>query len=325
MKAKTTKTLGMMLLVLAMLLAACGAKPAETASASKETEETSVSESSASEEEATSESSSAESASAEEATSESGSAESTSAEEATSESSSAESASAEEATSESTSAESSSAESASAEEATSESSSAESASAEDATSESTSAEEATSASDAERTMDAIVADVDLSFGAVAVDDMVFILGTPFSAIKGSAWTLNPEDEEKYADYSLNPWTTSGSAMGVYSDEYGREYDSFHVMVSLMNASDDPIAYLDGAIDYLNMPGLNRVERLPNVVLPRGLTLTSTEEEFIAAYGEPTYEYEDAETEYRMVEFRDEEVKLQVTWSKGVMSDILMTI
>ena len=60
-------------------------------------------------------------------------------------------------------------------------------------------------------------------------------------------------------------------------------------------------------------------------MPGGLTLESTEEDFRAVYGEPSYEYEDAATEFRKVHFKDEGVEIQLTWSKGVMSEITMTI
>ena len=61
--------------------------------------------------------------------------------------------------------------------------------------------------------------------------------------------------------------------------------------------------------------------LPAFVLPGGLTLESTEEDFIAVYGEPSHVYEDESTEFKSVSFRDGDVKLDVIWSKGKTDEI----
>ena len=114
-------------------------------------------------------------------------------------------------------------------------------------------------------------------------------------------------------------------MGVYKEEYGYDFTSFHVMLSLMNISESPIPYLEGDIDYLSIPGIRRSEAVPAVVLPGGLTLESTEEDFIAAYGEPDHVYEDAATEFKSVSFRDGDLKLQVIWSKGEIDEITLEI
>ena len=164
----------------------------------------------------------------------------------------------------------------------------------------------------------------LSSGTISVDGDIFTMGTSLTEVNGD-WALKPEDAEKYKVYTLNPRTTSGSAMGLYKEKWGYDFSSFHVMVSLMNLSESPVPYLEGTIDYFNIPGLNRTENVPAIVFPGGLTLESTEEDFIAAYGEATYEYDDAATEYKVRTFEDGEVELQITWSKGVISDVLMTI
>ena len=179
--------------------------------------------------------------------------------------------------------------------------------------------------DADATVsDAAIADAELASGTISIDGDLFTLGTSFNEVQGG-WALKPEDAEKYKDYSLNPRTTSGTAMGIYKDEFGYEFTSFHVMVSLMNESEAPIAYLDGAIDYLSIPGIQRAETVPPVVFPGGLTLESTEEEFIAAYGEPTYQYEDESTEFKTLKFQNGEVELEVIWSKGMIDEITLMI
>ena len=134
-----------------------------------------------------------------------------------------------------------------------------------------------------------------------------------------------EDYEKYQSYSLNPRTTSGSAMGLYSDKYGYEYENFHIMVSVMNASEDPIPYLDGTIDYLSIPSITRLEVLPEITLPGGLTLNSTEDDFRAVYGEPSSEYNDESTEFRSLTFKDGDVDLKISWYKGRINEITLTI
>ena len=187
-----------------------------------------------------------------------------------------------------------------------------------------SAEEAKEEAAAGAAVDAsAIADAPLSSGVMLIDGDLFTMGSGLNDIQN--WSITPEDEEKYKEYSLNPWTTSGGAMGLYKDSFGTDFTSFHVMASLMNASDSPIAYLDGAIDYLSIPGINRADSVPEVILPGGLTLKSTEEDFRAAYGEPSYEYEDEETEFRSVHFEDGEVEIQLTWVKGEISEITMTI
>ena len=160
----------------------------------------------------------------------------------------------------------------------------------------------------------------LSSGAISIDGDLFTLGTGFNEISGE-WSLKPEDADKYKDYTLNPRTTSGSAMGVYKEKWGYEFNSFHVMISVVNTSESSIPYLEGDIDYLDIPGINRSEAVPDVILPGGLTLESTEEDFIAAYGDPSHEYEDESTEFKSVSFRDGDVKLDVIWSKGKIDEI----
>lgn len=181
-------------------------------------------------------------------------------------------------------------------------------------------------SSAEAAADAsAVAEAPLSAGCISVDGDIFVMGTKFSDLPADTWTLNPEDYEKFKVYSINPRTTMGNAMSLYKDAYGREFSCFHVMVSLMNLSEEPIAYFDGAIDYLNIPGIARAESVAPVVFPGGLTLESTEEDFIAAYGDPVYKYDDESTDYKSRKFEDGEVQLEIVWSKGVISDITMTI
>ena len=168
-----------------------------------------------------------------------------------------------------------------------------------------------------------IAGMPLSSGAISVDGDLFVLGSNFRDVQASGWSLTQEDEEKYQEYTLNPRTTSGGAMGVYKDAYGYDFNSFHVMVSLMNASESSIPYLDGTVDYLSIPRISQVETPVPVVFPGGLTTDSTEEEFVAVYGQPTYEYEDEETEFRSVTFEDGDVELQIIWTKGVINEITM--
>ena len=168
--------------------------------------------------------------------------------------------------------------------------------------------------------DSVVTDAKLSSGSISIDGDVFTLGKGFNEIPAE-WTLKPDDAEKYKDYTLNPRTTSGSAMGVYKEKWGYEFNSFHVMLSLVNASEASIPYLEGAIDYLDIPGISRSETVPDIIFPGGLTLESTEEDFIAAYGEPSNEYEDASTQFKKLSFRDGDVKLDVIWSKGTIDQI----
>lgn len=184
-----------------------------------------------------------------------------------------------------------------------------------ATSESTTEETATAAA-----TDTALNDAKLSSGSISIDGDVFTLGKGFNEIPAE-WSLKPEDAEKYKDYTLNPRTTSGSAMGVYKEKWGYEFNSFHVMLSLVNASEASIPYLEGAIDYLDIPGISRSETVPDIIFPGGLTLESTEEDFIAAYGEPSNEYEDASTQFKKLSFRDGDVKLDIIWSKGTIDQI----
>ena len=184
-----------------------------------------------------------------------------------------------------------------------------------ATSESTTEEAATAAA-----TDTALNDAKLSSGSISIDGDVFTLGKGFNEIPAE-WTLKPEDAEKYKDYTLNPRTTSGSAMGVYKEKWGYEFNSFHVMLSLVNASEASIPYLEGAIDYLDIPGISRSETVPDIIFPGGLTLESTEEDFIAAYGEPSNEYEDASTQFKKLSFRDGDIKLDIIWSKGTIDQI----
>ena len=114
-------------------------------------------------------------------------------------------------------------------------------------------------------------------------------------------------------------------MGLYSDKYGYEYENFHIMVSVMNASEDPIPYLDGTIDYLSIPSITRLEVLPEITLPGGLTLNSTEDDFRAVYGEPSSEYNDESTEFRSLTFKDGDVDLKISWYKGRINEITLTI
>ena len=165
----------------------------------------------------------------------------------------------------------------------------------------------------------------LSAGLISIDGDIICLGTRYSEIHGGNWSLRTEDYEKYQSYSLNPRTTSGSAMGLYSDKYGYEYENFHIMVSVMNASEDPIPYLDGTIDYLSIPSITRLEVLPEITLPGGLTLNSTEDDFRAVYGEPSSEYNDESTEFRSLTFKDGDVDLKISWYKGRINEITLTI
>jgi hypothetical protein len=97
------------------------------------------------------------------------------------------------------------------------------------------------------------------------------------------------------------------------------------MVSVMNASEDPIPYLDGTIDYLSIPSITRLEVLPEITLPGGLTLNSTEDDFRAVYGEPSSEYNDESTEFRSLTFKDGDVDLKISWYKGRINEITLTI
>ena len=165
-----------------------------------------------------------------------------------------------------------------------------------------------------------IVEMPLSSGAVSIDGDLFTLGTGFGEIPGE-WALTPEDAEKYKEYTLNPMSTSGSAMGVYKEKWGYEFNSFHVMISVVNMSESSIPYLEGDIDYLDIPGINRSETVPEVILPGGLTLESTEEDFIAVYGEPSHVYEDESTEFKAISFRDGDINLDVIWSKGKIDEI----
>ena len=186
-------------------------------------------------------------------------------------------------------------------------------------------EETTEETEESETADAgAIADATLASGTISIDGDLFTLGMGFNELPGE-WSLKPEDAEKYKEYTLNPRTTSGSAMGVYKEKWGFDYESFHVMLSVMNLSESSIPYLEGTIDYLDIPNINRTEVVPAIILPGGLTPESTEEEFIAAYGEPSHEYLDEATEFRSLSFRDGDVKLDVIWSKGEMSEISMII
>ncbi len=193
----------------------------------------------------------------------------------------------------------------------------------DSASASATTEEAAPAATTETNADAsAINDATLASGQISIDGDIFTLGTGFNEIP-SEWSLTPEDAEKYKDYTLNPRTTSGSAMGVYKEKWGYEFNSFHVMISLVNVSESSIPYLEGAIDYLDIPGINRSETVPAIILPGGLTLESTEEDFIAAYGEPSNQYEDTSTEFKSLSFRDGDIKLDIIWSKGKIDQITM--
>ena len=136
--------------------------------------------------------------------------------------------------------------------------------------------------------------------------------------------MSDEDYQKYQSYSLNPKTASGSGMALYSEDYGYEYESFHIMVSVTNTSEESIPYLDGAIDYIAISSITRAESVPEVILPGGLTLDGSEEEFKAVYGEPSNEYDDEDAEYRSLSFKDGDVDLKISWSKGRINDITLT-
>lgn len=144
-------------------------------------------------------------------------------------------------------------------------------------------------------------------------------------IEEGKWAISAKDHEKYESYTLNPRTTSGSAMSLYSEDYGYEFESFHIMVSLRNESEQPTPYLEGTVDYISIPSLARTEKLAEVVLPGGLTLESTEEELRAAYGEPASEYYDEAIEFRALSFEDGDVRMTINWVGGVINEVTLSM
>ena len=166
-----------------------------------------------------------------------------------------------------------------------------------------------------------VASSPLSAGILSLDGEVLRLGTTYNKMSGGSWTLNEDNLEKYSGYVLNPMTTSGSGMTLYNDKYGRQAGDFSVVISTRNATKEAVPMLDGEINYISLPKIARAESKPEIMLPGGLTPDSTPEDFIAAYGEPTYEYKDDESDSLSYNFQDGEVKLNVNWLKGNITGI----
>lgn len=162
-------------------------------------------------------------------------------------------------------------------------------------------------------------------GAISADGQIIRLGMGYAEIEEGKWAISAKDHEKYESYTLNPRTTSGSAMSLYSEDYGYEFESFHIMVSLRNESEQPIPYLEGTVDYISIPNLARTEKLAEVVLPGGLTLESTEEELRAAYGEPASEYYDEATEFRALSFEDGDIRMTINWVGGVINEVTLSM
>ena len=165
----------------------------------------------------------------------------------------------------------------------------------------------------------------LAGGAISADGQIIRLGMGYAEIEKGKWAISAKDHEKYEAYSLNPRTTSGSAMALYSEDYGYDFESFHIMVSLRNESEQPVPYLEGTVDYISIPNLTRTEKLAEVILPGGLTLESTEEEFRAVYGEPVSEYDDEATGFRSLSFEDGEVRMGINWVKGSINEITLSM
>ena len=166
-----------------------------------------------------------------------------------------------------------------------------------------------------------LAEEPLSSGKILIDGTLYQLGETYTEIHERDWTLNDEDYEKYEKYMLNPRTASGSGISLYSDRYGRELGSFAIVIAQENPSEDLISMFDGIIDYIALPRLNREEPVPSFELPGGLTAESTLDDFKAAYGEPTYEYQDEGTSFESYDFSDGDVKLSAQWVDGKLNEI----
>ena len=170
----------------------------------------------------------------------------------------------------------------------------------------------------------MIAQEPLSSGAISIGGETIRMGDTYSQIQDGKWTLNPADFERFQTYSLKPRTTAGEGMTLFSDEYGREFSNFHVVISLVNRSDQSIPYLDGAIDYLSLPSLTRQKNVPLITLPGGLTLESSEEQFKEIYGDPSSEYEDESKGYRSLSFKEGDIKMKVSWLNGNINEITIT-
>lgn len=166
-----------------------------------------------------------------------------------------------------------------------------------------------------------LADEPLSSGKIAIDGEVYQLGMTYNQISDGKWTLNDDDYAKYENYTLNPRTTSGSGVSLFSDQYGRELGCFSIVIAMENASEDSISLFDGAIDYIAAPQISRVESAPVIELPGGLTTDSKLDDFKAAYGEPYYEYSDDSTKFESYNFTNGDVEISVKWINGRMNEI----
>ena len=164
----------------------------------------------------------------------------------------------------------------------------------------------------------------LAQGGITVDGQTIRLGMNCSQIQETGWAPNAEDSAKFESYVLNPKTGSGEAMALYNEAYGSDYESFHIMISMRNESEQPIPLLEGAVDYISIPNITKTAKTANVILPGGLTLESTEDEFKAAYGEPVGEYEDEASGFRALSFQNGDVRLDISWTKDGINEITMT-
>ena len=197
----------------------------------------------------------------------------------------------------------------------------------DITTSSTETEEPESISDANDRLrkDDVTQTLDLSDNWVdlefALDGKKFKMNETFSNFTDIGYYSEPY----LLDGNLDPGETTVTCC-IRSDRF-KEYDDsrdYYVVMKFVNEGEETVYYQDCSIFYININIDNFTSSYPDVKLPKGITWGSTEEEVIAAYGDPylNMPYDDDIKICSYLEENEEgkekKLSLQISETKGLV-------
>ncbi len=124
---------------------------------------------------------------------------------------------------------------------------------------------------------------------IAIDGKVYTLPVDYDVLKADGWSFDLADYGKENGYILNPGDSVTSTIELTNPKYGEEYNSATLYVGFINVDDTAKDITECHIWSIKSDsyyGSKQMEKYPSVTVAKGIKFGSTEQEVIAAFGQP---------------------------------------
>lgn len=124
---------------------------------------------------------------------------------------------------------------------------------------------------------------------IAIDGKVYNLPVDYDVLKADGWSFDLADYGKENGYILNPGDSVTSTIELTNPKYGEEFDSATLYVGFINVDDTAKDITECHIWSIKSDsyyGSRQMEKYPSVTVAKGIKFGSTEQEVIAAFGQP---------------------------------------